>query len=328
MTSVDVAIPNYNYGRFLRSCVESVQKQNVAGLRILIIDNASTDDSAALAREIAAADPRVHLRLRQRNLGAHASFNEAIDWAEADCFTLLCADDYLPAGALARACAALQAHPDANMVFGETLFVQDGDAAAVPAASGAPGGACWSGNRFLQACCATGRSPVSGPTTVVRTHAQKRLGYYRTDLSHTDDMEMWMRFAALGSIVKLDDVQSIVRIHGANQSAVLHNVHHWNVESEAAFEAFFAGHGKSLSDARTLLRTARRSLSDRAYWCAFSHFVRGDPGARDLMAFALKRRPVSAIVPPVGYLWRRPDTAKRLAALFGRPARTPLVQST
>ncbi len=76
MHNVDIAIPNYNYGRFLRESVESVLSQRGVNVRVLIIDNASTDDSAAIACQLAAEDSRVELCLRERNLGPHASFNE------------------------------------------------------------------------------------------------------------------------------------------------------------------------------------------------------------------------------------------------------------
>lgn len=318
MPKIDVAIPNYNYGRFLRQCVGSVVEQGISDLRILIIDNASTDDSAEVAREIAASDPRVELCLRTKNLGPHASFNEAIDWARSDYFVILCSDDLLPRGALKRAAAALDQHPDANLAFGRTLFLNDGDAA--PSGRTDSEKTSWrrvSGQTLLEAFCTSGRNPVGGPLAVVRTSAQKQIGHYRSDLPHTDDVEMWMRFAAHGAAVEIDDVQSIARIHGGNQSAALLNVHHWNLESEAAFEAFFSRHGRSIENADRLLRTARRSLSDRAYWCAVSHLLRGDPGVRDLLAFAVRLRPVSAFLPPLGYvLWRRPDAWQRIRTLF------------
>ncbi|MBB3237636.1 glycosyltransferase family 2 protein [Phyllobacterium endophyticum] len=317
MPRIDVAIPNYNYGRFLRGCVESVQNQDVADLRILIIDNASTDDSAIIAREIAASDPRVELCLNTINLGAHASFNRAIDWAESDYFTIVCSDDWLPMGSLRKSVSALDRYPDANLVFGETMFIEDGKSLDHARGTMTSTEQYITGGDFLYSFCETGRSPVRGPMTVVRTAVQKRLGYYRPDLPHTDDMEMWMRFAAAGAVVKLDDVQSIVRIHGANQSAILQNVHHWNVESEAAFEAFFRDHGASLADADLMLRKARRSLSDRAYWCAVSHFLRGDPGVRELINYAIRLHPMSALLPPIGYLWRRPDLISRVKQLFG-----------
>lgn len=317
MARMDVAIPNYNYGRFLRHCIASIQNQGVEELRILIIDNASSDDSVAIAKEIAAADPRVELLLRPENLGAHASFNAAIDWAQSDYFSIICSDDYLPAGALSAAIGALDRHPDANLVFGNVLFVADGENPVQPEAmSGAA--THISGADFLDSFCRTGRSPINGPMAVARTAAQKQLGYYRPELPHTDDMEMWMRFGAMGAVVRLDMIQSIVRIHGANQSSVLRNVHHWNMEAEAAFEVFFSTYGASLPNARRLLRTARKSLSDRAYWCAVSHLLRRDPGVGDLIAHAVRLHPTSAILPPLGYLWRRQDFLSRLRSILSR----------
>ena len=62
MARVDVAVPCYQHGAYLRDCVASVLGQGV-DVRVLIVDNASTDDSPAVARELA-ADPRVELVLR------------------------------------------------------------------------------------------------------------------------------------------------------------------------------------------------------------------------------------------------------------------------
>lgn len=320
MARMDIAIPNYNYGRFLRDCIKSVYRQDIESVRILIIDNASTDESVAIARDLAAGDPRIELRLRPENLGQHASFNTAVDWAQSDYFVILCSDDYLPDGALGRAVAALDRHPEAHLAFGDTLFLEDGstpplsDRATLPADE-----RVWSGDRFLRACCEKGRNLIGGPMAVVRTSAQKRAGYFRRDLPHTDDMEMWLRFAAMGAIVEINRVQSIVRLHGSNQSAVVSNVHHWNVASEAAFEAFFSDFGRSLPQARDLLALARRSLSDRAYWCAVSHVLRGEPGVWDLARYAVKLRPTSAVFPPLGYAWRKAGLSQRMAlALSGK----------
>ena len=56
---VNVVIPCYNYGRFLGECVSSVlDDQPGMDVRVLIIDDASQDDSAEIARKLAAADDR------------------------------------------------------------------------------------------------------------------------------------------------------------------------------------------------------------------------------------------------------------------------------
>ncbi|NJM33711.1 MAG: glycosyltransferase family 2 protein [Rhodomicrobium sp.] len=86
MARVDIAVPCYNYGRFLRDCAESILSQSHKDLRVLIVDNASTDDSLAVARQIAAEDERVEIRAHAKNLGPHASYNSGLDWASGDYF--------------------------------------------------------------------------------------------------------------------------------------------------------------------------------------------------------------------------------------------------
>jgi glycosyltransferase involved in cell wall biosynthesis len=63
MSSVSVVIPCYNYGHFLEEAVGSaLTGQDGVDVRVLIIDDASPDDSVQQARRIAAADPRVEVR--------------------------------------------------------------------------------------------------------------------------------------------------------------------------------------------------------------------------------------------------------------------------
>ncbi|WP_113291924.1 glycosyltransferase family A protein [Agrobacterium tumefaciens] len=318
MSTIDIAIPNYNYGRFLEGCVRSVLAQNIPEMRILIIDNASTDDSVAISRSLAASDPRIETSLRPKNLGGHASFNAGIDWARADYFAIICADDVLSPGALARATNALDDHPGAHMAFGRTAFFRDDAEIASGLGDDADGMRLHAGVDFIAGICATGRSPVPGPLAVTRTHIQQHAGHYRPALRHTDDVEMWMRLAVLGDIVELDAVQNFTRIHGANQSAILDNVLAWNTEIEAALESFFGNEGALLANAQTLLRRGRASLSDRAYWCAISNFTRRRPGAGALLAQAFRLRPASAFLPPLSYLLRRPDALHRIRAAIAR----------
>lgn len=320
MSTIDIAVPSYNYGRFLRECLDSILAQDVDGLRVLVIDNASTDDSAAIAREAARADPRIELRERAINLGPHASFNEGIDWAEADYFAILCADDMLAPGALRRAMKIMDDAPEVNLVYGRTRFVDPGHSRADDTMEYAKEVEIRAGTAFIETFCRTGRSLIDGPTAVVRTSAQKRIGHYRPALPHTDDVEMWMRIAAGGSVARLDAVQVLARIHTANQSAVVSNVHLWNVETEKAFESFFAGPGADLEGAARLRTLARRSLAERAYLCAVSHLMRGEPGVLDLLGFALSRRPSLAIVPPLGAIIARGDGFGRARAAIAAMA--------
>ncbi|TCR83626.1 glycosyltransferase [Rhizobium sp. BK376] len=302
MPSLDVAIPNYNYGHYLEGCVKSILRQNVETLRVLIIDNASTDDSARIARKLATSDPRIELRLRSQNLGPHASFNEGIDWAQSDYFLILCSDDLLTPHALADAVSVMEEHPQVNLTYGEALFLKPED---VETRVIDPQPATWSvegGTALIERLCRSGRNPISGPTVVVRTAIQKAVGHYNPELTHTDDLEMWLRIAARGQVAHTNSHQAIARVHSFNQSSSVKNIHQWNLQFEAAYRSFFRGDGASLQNASEMLRMVKRALSDRSYSSALSSLSRGDLGSAQLLLNAIRLRPAAAVFPPVGYL--------------------------
>jgi len=103
VSSVDVFVPCYRYGHFLRECVESVLSQTDVSVGVLIIDDASPDNTAEVATALVNEDPRVSFIRHAENKGHIATYNEGIEWASADYMLLLSADDYLLPGALSRA---------------------------------------------------------------------------------------------------------------------------------------------------------------------------------------------------------------------------------
>ena len=100
MAKVDIIVPCYNYGRFLERCVRSVLDQSVRDLRVLIIDDASSDEFMSVAKKLAENDPRVSIIAHPQNRGHIATYNEGLlDWATSDYSLLLSADDVLTPGA-------------------------------------------------------------------------------------------------------------------------------------------------------------------------------------------------------------------------------------
>ena len=329
MPSFDVAIPNFNYGRFLADCIRSVLSQDVGFLRVLLIDNASTDESLAIAQEFAATDPRLEIRVHRRNLGHHASFNAGIDWARSEYFLILCADDMLSPGALRRAGEVLGSDPSLAFCYGRDVGIARNQPA--PTFTCGPEPARWrriAGAEFVERFCRLGVFQLPGPTLVTRTAAHKQAGYYRPELSNSDDYELWLRLALIGDVAELDNVQGVIRVHGENRSNGLRSRQLLHIKhTEAAAEQFFAREGAGLAEAPRLLRVARRGLAARAYWAALSTWSRGEPGTWELMRYALAADPFCAIAPPLTYLGYRPDTLRRIAAslhsLRGRMTRHP-----
>ena len=328
MASVDIAIPSYQYGRYLRTCVESVLSQEGVALRVLIIDNASTDDSLDVARQLANEDARVELRVHHSNVGPHASFNEGIDWASADYFLILCADDFLVPHALSRAVDVMERHPNVGLTYGRAQRLGE----AGPTPRHANDTKAWDvqpGSAVLERFCTTGICPILGCTAVVRTAVQKQAGHYRSSLPHTDDFELWMRFSAIADVATTDTVQAVVRIHNAARSRTEREHLLRDIEScEAAFESFFSHEGGRLASAGRLHRMVQGSLAARAYWAGLSHLCRGLPTEGvDLLRYAVRKRPTTAIAPPIRYLLSRGDLGSRIDRLVAGLAAAALIPS-
>lgn len=219
MSTVDVVVPCYNYGRYLRACVDSILTQRDVDVRILIIDDMSNDSSEEVGQALAREDARVTYRRHTVNQGHIKTFNEGIiDWATADYTLLLSADDMLTPGALARAAQELNRHPEAGLVCGMAVS-QAGDVEPVAVADASdPECRLVPGRTFIKRFCDFGNQYAS-PVVIVRTSVQHRLGGYNPKMRHTSDMEMWMRFACHGPVVILNAKQAYYRWHNQNMSS-------------------------------------------------------------------------------------------------------------
>lgn len=326
MASIDIAIPCYQYGRYLRQCVASVLAQGIPDVRIRIIDNASMDDSVAVARQLAAEDARIEVIARPTNLGPHASFNAGVDWARADYFMVLCADDLLTPGALRRAVSVMEQHPDVSFAYGTD--VHQGDDTGSPMAEPDAGDAPWTlstGREFIEDRCRNPERYIAHGMVLVRTSAQKRAGHYRPQLPHSDDFEMLLRLACVGRVARTPAAQGIKRMHGTNRTNdYLAERTRALMELLAALESFFANEGRGLTDAERLLRLGRRSIAERAYWCGVKDLVRGRKSGTELLKLAFRLAPATAVAPPLNYLLRldRPFSyVRRVIAEMALPGR-------
>ena len=112
-----VLMPCRNPGPYLQAAVQSVLNQPEC-LELLVADGGSTDGSLQVLEVLAVADPRLRIVSRS-DLGPADALNKAFRSARGTLIGWLNADDLMPPGALARSVAALNAHPEWVMVYGE-----------------------------------------------------------------------------------------------------------------------------------------------------------------------------------------------------------------
>jgi glycosyltransferase involved in cell wall biosynthesis len=293
--------------------VESVLTQSLKDVRVLILDDASPDNTSEVGAELEKEDSRVTLMRHHINRGHIATYNEGIDWASADYMLLLSADDYLLPGALERATMLLDAYPETTFTFGNAIELSSSgnieQVIAIAKVSDEKDELLLSGPKFLE--LSWRRNIVRTPTAVVRTTAQKRVGGYRPQLPHTGDMEMWWRLAAQGSVGVLGARQAVYRRHADNMSYAYSGRHKLRdvQQRKIALDCFMESCGHMLTSAKRMNYRMLRSISYDAVGCASGYFNDGELELSDQAAqFAMQ------VFPPItkSFRWAKFACKRRL----------------
>lgn len=278
MSSVDVIIPCYKYGHFLRECVGSVLRQTGVEVRVLILDDASPDETPEVGTALSVEDARVEYRRHAANRGHINTYNEGLEWAAADYVLLLSADDLLTPGALRRGAGFLDDHRDVGLVYGKHIDFRTGQPLPEVALAPELGDRVLSYEEFLGASCDLGHTPIESPAAIVRNQVHRAVGGYRLEFPHSGDTELWLRLAAAAHVGVLDADQAYRRWHDTNMTLNYAPIGRLR-EQEAAFDAHFHDHEGRLADFAPYRLRLARALGESAFWTAYHAFERGDSAA-------------------------------------------------
>ncbi|HZR51159.1 MAG TPA: glycosyltransferase [Streptosporangiaceae bacterium] len=261
--TVSVIIPCYNYGRYLPQCVDSVLSQEGVSAEVIVIDDASTDGSDAVVRQVAANDPRVHAICHTVNKGHIATYNEGLAQVSGEYTALLSADDLLTPGCLARAAALMETYPAVGLVYG---FPVDFTDTHLPAARTSPRSwIIWPGQQWLAYRCRVGRNIIRSPEVVLRTSVLRQIGGYKATLPHAADFELWMRTATVsdvGFVAGAD--QAYYRIHPSNMHQSMFDMLDDFSQRLASFDAIFGERSELLDDPERLREAAHLAVARAA----------------------------------------------------------------
>lgn len=271
-----VLVPCYNYGHFLAGCVESVVSQRGVRTSVHIIDDASVDDSFDVALSLSRLHPNVRATRNTVNLGHIATYNRGLAQVESDYVVLLSADDLLAPGSLARATGLMEAHPNVGLVYGHPQAFED-----EPVETHVPllHWSVWAGQTWIRAQFRRGLSIIYSPEAVVRTSIQHRAGYYRADLPHSGDLEMWLRLASMCDVGRINGPdQAYRRVHPSSMmnsrfKGVLADLR----ERQHAYEVYLEGSRLETKDKAGLTATMRRRLATEALSWAIDELGTTDP---------------------------------------------------
>jgi glycosyl transferase family 2 len=337
---VSVIIPCFNYGHFLTECVDSVLQQTAVDLDVLIVNDASSDNSAELAHELADRDSRVSVIDHERNCGLFPSINEALEKVRGEYIVKLDADDMLTPGSIARSTALLEAHPTVGFVYGRALYFGEDlkkmlswshrwlRRSTLSATNHPPtkkidtrvrGWTVWPGETWLALRCARGVNCISQPEVVIRASAIRDVGSYDVDLPITSDLAMWLRLAGTADVAHIDGaIQGLYRVHARSmqRTELAGGLKELRVRL-ATFDSALAQRSNSIPNAHDLLMTAHRSIAAEALDNVCRAFDRGKTLTEpvdDYIAFALESYPEAPSLPE----WRRLLRRRRVGATWSR----------
>jgi glycosyltransferase involved in cell wall biosynthesis len=196
---VSVVIPVSNGERFVLEAIESVRRQGHQPLEIVVVDDGSTDGTAALIRE----RPDVRY-IHQANLGPAAARNRGLEAARGEVIGFVDADDLWPPDKLAIQLPRLLADPDLGVVLGRVQYVTMTGGLPVP--------------RVFQRLD-DGLLFVQLGSGLYRRGVFDRVGLLDVTMRFAEDHDWFLRMREHGvPVVVVDAVTLLYRIHGTNMT--------------------------------------------------------------------------------------------------------------
>ncbi len=201
-----VVIPTYNPAWFLPDALASVARQTRPADTVVVVDDGSTDDPAAVVAGFAG----VRL-IRQDNRGLAAARNTGLAALDTSCVVFLDADDRLAPQALACGLACFDRVPGCGFVYGGFRYI-DGDGTEIGSRYDAPGD-----EPYLKML--RGNFIAMHGTVMYRRQALLDAGGFDETLRRCEDYDVYLRMTRRFPIAGYADRVAEYRIHGANMSA-------------------------------------------------------------------------------------------------------------
>ena len=259
--TVSVVIPAYNAAGTIRDALASVERQTFRPFEVIVVDDASADGTADTLRKEYARHGLVFL---DRNLGPAGARNAGIRKARGEWLAFLDGDDAWLPWRIEEQMKVLAASPDAVCISGDVTLLSGAEnrpavrSAAYPVRDVAL-------EEFLDS------NPVPTSTALVRRTALDEAGGFDEQFRGPEDIDLWMRIAARGRVLKMDLPLALYR---ERPGSLCMNQDRFLPEIVRVYAKAF-GSGGALYDYR---RWRGRAVAGRYVSAAWSYMVCGRRG--------------------------------------------------
>lgn len=123
-----VTLPNYNHGRYLRQCLDAIFTQSFLPDEVIVVDDASSDDSLEILKSFQKREPNLHVLINDSNKGAMASVQRAFAATTTEYVCFQSADDIVLPGLFEKSMELLAKSPSAGLCCTDPVyFTNDGE---------------------------------------------------------------------------------------------------------------------------------------------------------------------------------------------------------
>ena len=204
---VTVVTPSFNQGRYIDRTIRSVLNQGWPNLEYMVVDGASTDGTPERIRRY---ERYLAWWVSEKDRGQTEAIRKGLGRATGTYVTWLCSDDVLLPGALSRMVAALEARPDAGLVYGGVAFI-DGEDRVVKTLS--------YGDMALDTLLYRRHSTIAQPSSLLRRSVLDAAGGLDETLSYCMDYDLWIRLLKTAGCINLGEtVLSGYRLHADSKT--------------------------------------------------------------------------------------------------------------
>lgn len=208
---VTILVVTYNHAAYIGECLQGILAQSYGNLQILVLDDASTDGTEAIAA--AYSDPKITYIRRERNVGLVENHNEGLALAGGDLIWLMSGDDcFIDPEAIASVVRDFERHPDVGFIFSRPASNSEEHLACFDCG---PEKRLMTGGEVAKTLAVA--NVICGPATVARASVFKTFAKYPHGFSYVGDWYFWFRFALESKHVLYRPERSIFyRYHEAN----------------------------------------------------------------------------------------------------------------
>lgn len=127
MSSLSVILPNYNHSDLLETACNAIFSQSIVPLEVIIIDDASTDQSLKVIASLQKKYPPIKIIQNERNLGPVHTINKGIKEAKGKYLAFCSADDYILPGFFENALELLEKNSTLGICSGKATHFKEND---------------------------------------------------------------------------------------------------------------------------------------------------------------------------------------------------------